>query len=290
MLNLGLFSPVLQQVPGLYADWEREGTIRDACKVAEAADRAGYSYLACAEHIAVTAGEVAAIGSRWWDPLATFGYLAAHTSRIRFATLVLVLPFHHPLDIVKRYGTLDEISEGRLIIGIGSGSQSPEFDLLGFPLADRGERTDDTVRALRASFGNPEPVYEGTHYRFADVRVEPCGVQRDVPIWVGGRTRRSLRRAVELGDAWCPYYTPAEQIATWLAEARGTEMWERRAKPLEVALSVKLDPLGAPEQAKANARALRDAGATALSLRFVHDSPEHCVEQVEAMVGLAASL
>ena len=90
-------------------------------------------------------------GTRYWDPLATLGYLAARTQRIRLATNVLVLAYHHPLEIAKRYGTLDKVSNGRLILGVGVGSLKEEFDLLGAPFDDRGPRGDDALRALRAS-------------------------------------------------------------------------------------------------------------------------------------------
>ena len=76
----------------------------------------------------------------YWDPLATFGYLAARTERIRFATHVLVLAYHHPLEIAKRYGTLDRVSNGRVILGVGVGTLKEEFDLIGAPFDDRGPR------------------------------------------------------------------------------------------------------------------------------------------------------
>src|SRR6202011_2576133 len=135
--------------------------------------------------------------STYWDPLPTFGYLAARTERIRFATYVLVLGYHHPLAIAKRYGTLDRISNGRLILGVGVGSLHEEFELLGADSPDRGARGDDALRALRTSFGRRQPEYHGEFYDYEGVLVDPCGMQQTVPLWIGGRTARSLRRAVE---------------------------------------------------------------------------------------------
>src|SRR4029079_3033086 len=143
---------------------------------------------------------VATRGARYYDPLATFGYLAAHTSRIRFVTHVLVLGYHHPLAIAKRYGTLDRLCGGRLVLGVGVGTLAEEFALLGAPFADRGPRYEDAIRALRAAFGQPMRALAGAHYRFAEMVADPCGMQTDVPIWLGGRSARSLRRALELGD------------------------------------------------------------------------------------------
>jgi probable F420-dependent oxidoreductase len=291
-LSLGIITPVLSLRAGGHATWERDGTIEDVRVIAEAADQLGYRYLSCSEHIALPAEAEEYSGVRYWDPLATFGYLSAFTSRIRFATVVLVLPYHHPLDIAKRYGTLDQICGGRLILGVGTGYADKEFAALGVPFQGRGEVTDDAMRALRASFGTRKPSYAGTHFSFTDVVVDPCGVQERVPLWVGGRTRRSLRRAVELGDGWAPFAVTPAQVREWLDLAARTDAWEHRAAPLEVTLVTEppVDPLGAPAATAAVVRELRDAGATALSVRFESQSRGHYVEQLAAMATLVAGL
>ncbi|HEV2311087.1 MAG TPA: TIGR03619 family F420-dependent LLM class oxidoreductase, partial [Acidimicrobiia bacterium] len=224
-------------------------------------------------------------GATYWDPLPTFGYLAARTTTIRFATFVLVLGYHHPLAIAKRYGTLDRICDGRLILGVGVGSLEEEFALLGAAFAGRGEQGDDAMRALRAAFGDRTPRYAGTHYAFEDFVVEPCGVQRDVPLWVGGRTARSLRRAVELADGWAPFALEPDDVRRLLDRARETEAWGRRAAPPEVVLqpAPPLDPLDAPGPTAETLEAHRRAGATALAVRFRHRSPDHYVEQLAAL-------
>ena len=122
----------------------------------------------------------------YWDPLSTFGYLAARTARIRFATNVLVLGYHHPLEIAKRYGTLDKVSGGRLVLGVGVGTLKEEFDLLGAPYDDRGDRADDALRALRVPSRGPSQLPRGPYYDYRDLVVDPCAAQEHVPIWVGG--------------------------------------------------------------------------------------------------------
>jgi probable F420-dependent oxidoreductase len=287
-----LMTPVVSLVPGVHADWERDGTLDDVVSIAEAADRLGYDYLTCSEHVAVPADGEDVPGPRYWDPLPTFGYLAARTTRIRLLTWVIVLPHHHPLEIAKRYGTLDLICGGRLTLGVAPGYMEQEFRVLGAPFEDRGPRTDDAIRAVRASFGRSLPSYEGPYYRFENMIVDPCGVQQDVPIWVGGRTLRSLRRAVALGDGWCPFAISPRRAAQWLATARDTEAWEQRDKPLEVVLSTHrpLDPSGAPDEALEMVRENRDAGITTVPLRFVHHSLAHYLEQLESMKTLIAKL
>ncbi|HUF85414.1 MAG TPA: LLM class flavin-dependent oxidoreductase, partial [Acidimicrobiia bacterium] len=137
-----MITPVLTRLPGAHARWEETAGIAEVERVAVEAERLGYHHVTCSEHVAVPRGVAQVRGATYWDPLATFGFLAARTTTIRLATFVLVLGYHHPLAIAKRYGTLDRISGGRLILGVGVGSLEEEFDLLGAPFEDRGERGD----------------------------------------------------------------------------------------------------------------------------------------------------
>ena len=288
-LRLGITTPVLTMLPGGHAAWEEDGTIEDVAAIAKAADSLGYYHLTCSEHVIVPTDVAPVRGSRYWDPLATFGYLAAVTDRIRLATNVLVLGYHHPLEIAKRYGTLDQVSGGRVVLGLGVGSLHEEFDLLGAPFDDRGPRADDALAALRASLSERHPEYDGPYYRFSDVVLDPCAQQSAVPLWIGGRTARSLRRAVELGDGWVPFAIRAADIATMLEAARATPAWAARTRPLEVVLQNgrPMDPIGDPDGATIVIGKLAAAGATGLQIGFVHHSLSHYLEQMEALVQLA---
>jgi probable F420-dependent oxidoreductase len=293
-MRFGILSPGLTLLPRSHARWEEDGGVEHLVEIARAADRLGYEFMTCSEHVAIPKDVAAVRGGRYWDPLATFGYLAAHTLRIRFATYVLVLAYHHPLEIAKRYGTLDRVSGGRLILGVGVGSLREEFELLGAAFDDRGARADDAMRALRASFGRRLPEYHGEFYDFDDFLVDPCGVQQRVPIWVGGRTARSLRRAVELGDGWVPFGLTTDEQRDMLAHAQDTDAWQRRMRdaslpPFEIVMvpGRRLDPLGAPDKARALLDAIEAAGATMANITFRHDSPQHCAEQIEALAALA---
>jgi probable F420-dependent oxidoreductase len=291
-MKFGILTPVVSLVPGAHAPWELEATVADVREVAVAADRLGYDYLTCSEHMAIPPAGVDLPGPRYWDPLATLSYLAGHTTRIRLTTSVLVLGYHHPVEIAKRFGTLDRISGGRLILGLGAGYLEQEFELLGVPFEGRGPRTDDAIRALRACFGRRLASYHGSHFDFDEMIVDPWGLQQDVPIWIGGRTPRSLRRAVELGDGWCPFAVSARRAAEWLHQAADTQAWAERPRPLEVILISRdpVDPSGSPETTVASVHELEAAGATTMSLRFVHHSMNHYLDQLEAMAELARNL
>src|SRR2546425_7992249 len=157
-MKLGVVTPVVTRLPRAHATWEETAGIDEIARVAVEAERLGYHHLTCSEHVALPAAVAETRGAAYWGPLPTFGYIAARTTTIRLATHVLVLGYHHPLEIAKRYGTLDRISAGRLILGVGVGSLEEEFDLLGASFDDRGERADDAIRALRAAWAQQGPA------------------------------------------------------------------------------------------------------------------------------------
>jgi probable F420-dependent oxidoreductase len=277
-VKLGIATPVVTNVGGAPLTWEKDASIEDIGRVGEAADRLGYHHMTCSEHIGLPSSETGRRGARYWDPLATFGYLAARTTHIRFATMTLVLGYHHPLAIVKRYGTLDHVSNGRVILGLGVGSLKEEFDLLGAPFDDRGVRADDALRALRVALPTNEPTYDGEFYSFGGLTVDPCAVQPHMPFWIGGRTKRSLRRAVTLADGWSPFYVSIDTAAEWLKSfdvPPGFEVVMPADRPL--------DPMGEPAATKETVETMSAGGTTTLSARFVHRSLEHYLEQIHAL-------
>ncbi len=279
--KLSVATPVVTMFPRSSGEWEKHATIEDLAQIAEAADRLGYHHLTCSEHIALPAAERGRRGTRYWDPLATFGYLAARTQRIRLATNVLVLGYHHPLEIAKRYGTLDQISGGRLILGVGVGSLKDEFDLLGAPFDDRGRRADDALRALRASLSVPEPAYQGEFYSFGGMVVDPCTVQDHVPIWVGGQTLRSLRRAATLAEGWAPFNVRLHQVRDWLGRFEFGPGFD-----VVLPSPALLDPIGEPERTRDLLGETAAHGATIVSAWFRHTSLSHYLESLQALAEL----
>lgn len=290
-MQLGIVTPVLTRTPKGHAKWEVDAGITEVAHIVRAADALGYHHATCSEHVGIPVAVAAVRGSTYWDPLSVFGYLSAVTERIRFVTYVLVLAYHHPLELVKRYGTLDRVSGGRLVLGVGVGSLKEEFDLIGAPFDDRGARGDDSIRALKASFGLPEPEYHGTHYEYGGFLVDPTSIQTPVPIWIGGRTPRSLRRAVELADGWSPFGLTLEEMSAMLDRARDGDAWAARTTPLEVALQPGgFDPIGEPAATVDRLAEMARMGATMVETRVRSDSVEHCIEQLAALKELHDSL
>jgi probable F420-dependent oxidoreductase len=285
MVKLSISSPVVTLNPGAFGPWELNATIDDLALVAETADRLGFHHLTCSEHVALPAGELARRGARYWDPLATLGFLAARTKQIRLATHVLVLAYHHPLEIAKRYGTLDVVCNGRMILGVGVGTLKEEFDLIGAPYDDRGPRGDDAMRALRASLSKPEPAYHGDFYDFEGMVVDPCAVQNRVPIWTGGRTLRSLRRAATLADGWTPFAVTPDQASKWLNQVELPEHFDVVLHPVEP-----LDPHREPARAQDILAATENAGATIVSVGRAQETLEEYLDYLEALAILNANL
>src|SRR5215831_2591526 len=131
-ITLGLATPIVTRTHE-GPDWLASGTIEDVATIVGAADRLGYDFCTCSEHVGIPEPEIGRRGAAYWDPLATFSFLAARTSSIRFVTWVLVLAYHHPLELAKRYGQLDLMSARRLVLGVGVGTLREEFDALGAP-------------------------------------------------------------------------------------------------------------------------------------------------------------
>ena len=295
-LALGIVTPVLHMNPRFDPpEWEVTAGVDDVVWVVQEAEKLGYDWVSCSEHIAIPAGASSVRGGRYFDPFSTLGYFAAKTSRVGLLTHMVVLPYHHPLELVKRLGTLDVLSGGRVIVGVGVGSLQPEFEVLGHAFAGRGERSDDAIRAIRAAWGQRVPEYHGTHYEFEGFIVEPSGLPREIDVWVGGRTRRSLRRALELGDAWMPFGFKIDELTALLSRPDVCEdlarFAEGRGRALQVILAPEppVDPLGDPERTTEFLASYVAIGATGLSLRFVHRSPAHFCEQMASLRTLVGS-
>jgi probable F420-dependent oxidoreductase len=155
------------------------------------------------------------------DPLIALAYAAAVTKTIRLATGILILPQRHPIYVAKEVASLDVLSGGRVILGIGIGWLEEEFQALGIPFADRAARTAEMVRAMRSLWkADPEP-FEGKFFRWGLLESNPKPVQQPgVPIVVGGHTELAARRAARYGDGFFPGVTEEDQLIRLLAIMR----------------------------------------------------------------------
>jgi probable F420-dependent oxidoreductase len=170
------------------------------------------------------------------DPLVGLAFAAAVTKKIRLATGILILPQRHPLYVAKEVATLDVLSGGRVILGIGVGWLQEEFDALGIPFEERAGRTAEAVRAIR-SLWKPEPeAFQGKYYRWAPLQSHPKPLQQPgVPIVVGGHTELSAKRAARYGDGYFPGVAEADKLKALLQTMRDEcKRLGRRAEEIEI--------------------------------------------------------
>ena len=154
------------------------------------------------------------------ESLSLLAFCAAATERIELATGVLLLPLRHPTLVAKMTGTIDMLSAGRLILGVGVGGEfPPEFEAVGAPIAERGPRTNESIEILRRLWADGKAGYEGEHYRFGPVKIEPKPVREGgPPIIVGGRKAISMKRAGRLGDGYLSHMCDVETYRSNLAQ------------------------------------------------------------------------
>lgn len=215
VLAYGMQLPVQSLSQRVSMPWEQDGTVDDLVQVARACDDAGFLYVAVCHHVAIPRVPAETMSTQWFDPVATLAYVAAHTTHTRLMTNVFVAAYEHPLVAAKAFATLDVLSRGRLIAGVGAGHVEGEFDALGVPFHERGVRTDDALRAIKHAL---------TEEWTGDAGQRPRPVQQPhPPIWIGGSGKPALRRVAAIGDGWIPQATPLDRLPAdieWILRER----------------------------------------------------------------------
>ena len=221
----------------------------------------------------------------FFEPLTCLAFLAGCTEKVKLGMSVLVLPYRHPLYWAKVATTIDHLSKGRLILGVGVGWMIEEFEALGASFKERGDLSDEQLKLIKVLWEEEKVRFEGRHYSFGEIAFYPKPLQKPrIPIWVGGEGIRAQRRAAAYGDAWFPYFvriTPQElarrfeNVRRWAAEA-GREPKQIRfacCLPIEVStqpVAQEADRLrGNPEQLVEALRAFRKIGVEHIALQFM---------------------
>jgi probable F420-dependent oxidoreductase len=227
-----------------------------AAELAVAAEQHGFDSLWTVEHVVVPSGYESpypysrsgkmAGGAEDFDlpdPLVWLAYIAGVTETLRLATGIVILPQRNPVILAKAAASLDVLSGGRFTLGVGSGWLAEEFAALGVPFEDRGDRTDDYVRAMRALWDEGPASYQGEYVAFDSVYSRPLPIQRPIPIVVGGHSKRAARRAGVLGDGFFPNRPSCEDTAVLIAHARRcAEAAGRDPDALEITVGSSPDP------------------------------------------------
>lgn len=178
-------------------------------RVAEAAEELGFDSVWVTEHLLVARERADPYGTVL-EPLSCLAWLAGRLERVKLGTSVILLPLHHPVDLAKEAATLQQLSGGRLKLGLGVGWHEPEFHFLGYGFSDRGQRADEALRLMRALWEG-QHEFHGDYWSFEDACFGP--LPDPAPeIWIAGNSPRSLRRARELGGVWHPLALNPEEV------------------------------------------------------------------------------
>jgi probable F420-dependent oxidoreductase len=179
-------------------------------EVAAAAERAGFDGFSLTEHPIPGARWLANGGHQSLDPFVALSYVAAATERLRLLTHLVVAPYRNPFLLAKAAATVDKLSGGRFILGLGAGYQKSEFFALGVDLAERGELFDEVLDVLPLHWSGEPFSYQGRHFDARNVVALPRPVQDPIPVWIGGNSKRARRRVAERAQGWMPMAGPPE--------------------------------------------------------------------------------
>src|SRR5256884_402195 len=176
------------------------------------AEHLGYDSIWVSDHVVVPHANVVNFGETVFDPLVTLAVLAGATSRVRLGTTVIIVPYRNPVVTAKMISSLDALSGGRFILGIGAGWVAAESAALGVPFAERGAMTDEYLETMHELWTSRAPTFAGKYTQFGGLVFEPKPLQTPhPPIWVGGHSRAALRRAAEFGAARHPINRPPDE-------------------------------------------------------------------------------
>lgn len=214
-MRFGMQLPVQAQSKIFAEAWEDAAGAEGLAAIVLACDRVGFDYVGVCDHVAIPQAKADAMSTVWFDSVATLGWLAGITSRVRLLSHVYVAALRHPLATAKAFATLDVLSHGRIVLGVGAGHVADEFALLGADFAKRGQATDVAVDGIRRAFTDEYAWVDPTLGAFGQRPrpVQPGGP----PIWIGGSSPAALRRAADRGDGWLPQGTTKADMPTAIA-------------------------------------------------------------------------
>ena len=293
----GVGLPIQTLTATLADPWEHSASVEDLVAVARKAESTGHHFVGVCDHVAIPNNDYAAhMGTTWYDTVSTLSYLAACTATVNLASAVWVAAYRHPLLTAKSFATLDHLSGGRAILGVGAGHVAAEFEALGVDFEARGRLLDEILEAIRGVFSAAYVSHSGEAFSYRDVGVAPAPV-RELPIWVGGSGRAAWRRAGRLGDGYVPMGNPVSQygeiIDTMQAAAatagREDARFDVGFMPPWCYLLADTAPEGLPrvmacgaEALAASIRSARDAGANTFHLKFRARTLAEYLEQFDA--------
>lgn len=204
------------------------------------AEQLGYDSVWVSDHVVVPHANIANFGETVFDPLVTLAVAAGATRRVRLGTTVLIVPYRNAVVTAKMVASLDALSGGRVILGIGAGWVAAESAMLGVPFAERGAMTDEHLQAMQELWTSRAPKFTGKYTQFSGLVFEPKPLQQPhPPIWVGGHSGAALRRAVQFGATWHPINRPPAELLAGRREL--ARLSKARGRPTPPAVTLRND-------------------------------------------------
>src|SRR5262245_59846144 len=201
------------------------------------AEELGYDSVWVSDHVVTPNANVGNFGEAVFDPFVTLAVAAGATGRVKLGTTVLIVPYRNAVVTAKMVSSLDALSGGRVILGVGAGWLAAESAVLGVPFAERGAMTDEHLRVMQELWTSAKPAFAGKYTELSGLKFEPKPIQKPhPPIWVGGHSRAALRRTVAFGAAWHPINRPPEEVRAGRAELSRLAEAARRPSPPAITL------------------------------------------------------
>ena len=231
------------------------------------AEQLGYDSVWVSDHVVTPLANIVNFGETIFDPLVTLAVVAGATSRVRLGTTVLIVPYRNAVVTAKMVSSLDALSGGRVILGVGAGWVAAESAMLGVPFAERGAMTDEYLQAMQELWTSRRPSFAGKYTQFSGLTFEPKPLQQPYPpIWVGGHSRAALRRAAQVGTAWHPINRPPEELRSGRAELARLCQARGRSAPPAITLRNDVRVLRAGESVPTSTHAGRVLGGEPAAL------------------------
>jgi len=188
-------------------------TARDNIEIAKSAEILGFDSVWASDHVVMPEKHLGSFSEVFYDPFMLLSYIAAETSTIKLGTSVIILPYRNPVVVAKMIATLDQLSEGRVIFGVGPGWMREEYDALSVPFEKRGARTNEYIEAIKELWVSDDPAYEGEFCSFSNIQFYPKPFQKPhPPIFIAGASDYAIKRAVIYGNGWQPTWVSAEDV------------------------------------------------------------------------------
>ena len=290
----GIQLPVQAQSSLFVADWELNSGPDELAMMARTADETGYFYIGVCDHVAIPTRLAEAMSTTWYDTIATLGFLAGITSHVRLLSHVYVLAYRHSAQSAHAFSTLDHLSGGRAIIGVGAGHVKEEFELFDVDFGQRGKILDERIDQVKLRL---------SHEFVNDMGSSPRPVQHPrPPIWVGGSSHAAIKRAARQGDGWLPQGTSKADMPAAIDLLLATREESGMNEPCAIGTITDYIYVGQPawesgavltgepEKIAESLREYIDMGVSHLQVRFKARSVNEQCDQMTAFALLVAPL